>query len=77
MRKQELREAIQLQAWVVTRRRIDETSNYEVRMDDVLEAITRFGAGTSYTFSQRAIIAGVRHTARDWYGRSNLPSIQL
>ncbi len=75
--KRELREMIKLRAWVVTRKRINAGGDYEVRKDDIYDAIAELANNSGYVFAPRPIVEHVRHVAREYYGKSGLPRVQL
>lgn len=75
MKKAEYRAMIVTLANVYARRHIDATGRYEVRLDDVQDAIAERANRSGYMFSPRAIAADVRQEVRDHYGRSNLPEL--
>lgn len=62
-------------ALVYAKRHIHDSDRYEVRMDDIYDAIAERGNRSGYKFAPKAIAADVRREIRDHYGRSNLPDL--
>lgn len=77
MKQNELREAIKLRAWVITRKRIQSSGVYEVRKADIYGAIAELANESGYIFKPQPIVDHVRHAAREWSQRSKLPPVRL
>jgi len=75
MPKEEYRQMIVTLALVYAKRRIDNSGLYEVRMDDIHDAIAERGNPSGYRLSPKAIATDVRREVRNHYGRSNLPEL--
>jgi hypothetical protein len=75
MTKNEYRETIVTLALVYAKRHIYDSDLYEVRMDDIHDAIAERGNASGYKFAPKAIAEDVRRELRDHYGRSNLPEL--
>jgi hypothetical protein len=73
--KRQYREMIVTLALVYAKRHIYNSDRYEIRMDDIYDAIAERGNDSGYTFAAKAIAADVRREIRDHYGRSNLPEL--